>query len=240
MQVVLSSVSKSYGSGPARVSALRSVSIDVGDGDFLCLWGPSGSGKSTLLNLLGLLDSLDEGRYRFDDRDVSKLSQRERSEFRNKHMGFVFQSFNLIPVLSAVENVMFPLQVRGVSDTKARKAALTYLDRVGLSEEAHRLPEQLSGGQRQRVAIARALVGEPSLVLADEPTANLDSETSTQILELMRALNRDSATTFVLATHDLEVKPYASRHIYLRDGRLQDAPQAAAGPGSTSGFRAAQ
>lgn len=220
MSLKLSGIAKAYGTHEAKVIALDRIDLMVEQGEFLCIWGASGSGKSTLLNILGLLDVADSGEYMLSGTDVAKLSERQRTKLRSEKIGFIFQGFNLIPVLSAVENVMFPLQVQGLRDKYAREKALEFLDLVGLSTERDRRPDKMSGGQRQRVAIARALVTEPELVLADEPTASLDSATSASILDLMRRLNRERKTTFIFSTHDSDLLPYASRNVSIRDGRI--------------------
>lgn len=220
MSLKLSSIAKSYGKNEAKVIALDRINLIVEQGEFLCIWGASGSGKSTLLNILGLLDVADSGEYLLSGIDVSKIKERQRTRLRSEKIGFIFQGFNLIPVLSAIENVMFPLQVQGRSDKHARAKASEFLDMVGLSAERDRRPDKMSGGQRQRVAIARALVTEPEMVLADEPTASLDSVTSASILDLMRHLNRERKTTFIFSTHDPDLLPYASRNVSIRDGRI--------------------
>ncbi len=225
MSLKLSGIAKAYGAHEAKVIALDRIDLAVEQGEFLCIWGASGSGKSTLLNILGLLDVADSGEYLLSGTDVAKLSERQRTKLRSEKIGFIFQGFNLIPVLSAVENVMFPLQVQGRSDKHARARALEFLDMVGLSAERDRRPDKMSGGQRQRVAIARALVTEPEMVLADEPTASLDSATSANILDLMRRLNRERKTTFIFSTHDSDLLSYASRNVSIRDGRIVDWQQ---------------
>lgn len=220
MSIKLSGITKSYGTQEAGVVALRGVDLEVEQGEFLCIWGASGSGKSTLLNILGLLDVARSGQYHLSGTNVSSLSEKQRTKLRSEKIGFIFQGFNLIPVLSALENVMFPLQVQGCPDKQARQRADEFLDLVGLSAERDRRPDRMSGGQRQRVAIARALVTNPELVLADEPTASLDSATSASILDLMRRLNRERKTTFIFSTHDTDLLPYASRNLSIRDGRI--------------------
>lgn len=220
MGIQLSSIVKSYGTQEALVTALRGIDLEVQDGEFLCIWGSSGSGKSTLLNILGLLDVASSGKYILSGQDVSELSDVERTRLRSEKIGFIFQGFNLIPVLSAVENVMFPLQVQGVPNQEARARAKDFLALTGLANEFERRPDRMSGGQRQRVAIARALVANPQLVLADEPTASLDSQTSASILDLMRSINRERKTTFIFSTHDPDLLPYASRNLSIRDGQI--------------------
>jgi putative ABC transport system ATP-binding protein len=184
------------------------------------VWGASGSGKSTLLNLIGLLDRADLGTVRIDGTDCATLGETEAARFRNATIGFVFQGFNLVPVLSALENVMMPLQIAGVAATEGKARALRMLADVGLEQQARKLPDEMSGGQRQRVAIARALVNDPKLVLADEPTANLDSVTAESVIGLMRKMNIEKGVTFVFSTHDARLLGYAGRRLELSDGRI--------------------
>ncbi len=220
-QIELRGVTRTYGEGKALVRALDAVDLVIGEGDFLALAGPSGSGKTTLLNVVGSIDAPTHGQILFEGTDLGALSNRERTRFRSQRVGFIFQDFNLIPVLDARENVELPLQLLGgKSRGERRDASRAILEEVGLGELAHRLPRELSGGQQQRVAIARALVKRPGVVLADEPTANLDSATARDILDLMRALNRSLGTTFVFSTHDPMVMDYARRLVRLRDGRV--------------------
>ena len=222
-QIELRDVTRTYGVGEALVKALDAVDLDIVPGEFLALAGPSGSGKTTLLNVIGSIDAPTGGRIVFEGTDLGALSNRERTHFRNLRIGFIFQDFNLIPVLSARENVELPLQLQGgKSRSERRRASSAMLEEVGLGELAHRLPRELSGGQQQRVAIARALIKRPGVVLADEPTANLDSTTASEILDLMRSLNRSLGTTFVFSTHDPMVMDHARRLVRLRDGRVVD------------------
>jgi putative ABC transport system ATP-binding protein len=217
-------LSKEYPMGQAVVQALRGVSFEVQAGAFAALMGPSGSGKSTLMHLLGCLDSPTNGRYRLNGRDVSHLSRRARAEVRNRHIGFVFQSFNLLPRLSTLENVMLPLQYRRQPDGETRsdkELAEMALSQVALSDRTGHKPTELSGGQRQRVAIARALVTNPALILADEPTGNLDSRTGADILDLLAALN-DDGRTIILVTHDAQVAARAQRVLRMQDGLIVD------------------
>lgn len=212
---------KNYALGSTVVQAVRGVSFDIAKGDFLSVVGPSGSGKTTLLNVIGCIDTATAGSVLVAGQDVTTLSDRARTELRLHRIGFIFQSFNLIPVLDVLENVEFPLLLmKGVSRKEARDRASELVSAVGLGEHVRHRPGELSGGQRQRVAIARALVTRPDLVLADEPTANLDSATGEQILELMAGLNRDRGTTFVFSTHDPQVLEYAKRVVRMRDGHL--------------------
>ena len=207
--------------GETSIDALHSVSLDIHAGEFLAVWGPSGSGKSTLMNIIGLIDAPTEGEVCFEEQDTRRLADDALTDFRARKIGFVFQNFNLVPVLSALENVMLPLQIRGVAEGKARQSAAAVLRDVGLERFANSLPDKLSGGQRQRVAIARALVVEPKLVIADEPTANLDSENSRMVVDLMRQMNRARQVTFVFTTHDPRLLDHVDRKILLRDGRIE-------------------
>ncbi|MFZ3018848.1 MAG: ABC transporter ATP-binding protein [Gallionella sp.] len=207
--------------GETSIDALNSVSLDIHAGEFLAVWGPSGSGKSTLMNIIGLIDSPTEGEVSFDGQDTHLLADDDLTDFRGQKIGFVFQNFNLVPVLSALENVMLPLQIQGEADHAARKRAATALVDVGLERFMNSLPDKLSGGQRQRVAIARALAVNPKLVIADEPTANLDSENSRMVVELMREMNRAKGVTFVFTTHDPRLLEHVDRKILLRDGNIE-------------------
>ena len=219
-RVAVRDVSKTYRLGKVTVAALDGVSLAVKAGEFLAVAGPSGSGKTTLLNLIGCLDTPTSGQVAIDGEAISGLSPGRRADLRARKLGFVFQTFNLIPVLTAWENVEYPLLLqRGRGDVAARVRAA--LEHVGLADRARHRPPELSGGQQQRVAIARALVTEPALVLADEPTANLDSRTGHEIIELMRRLNRERGTTFVFSTHDPRIVNVADRVLEICDGRLQ-------------------
>lgn len=215
------SVSRSYRLGAALVPAIRDVSLEIRPGEFVAIQGPSGSGKTTLLNLLGLLDAPDAGEIRVEEREASDLSENAKSDLRRDRFGFVFQTFNLIAVLSAEENVAYPVALAGKAAPERRARARELLAAVGLTEKAGVRPDLLSGGQRQRVAIARALANRPAVVFADEPTANLDSKTADEILELMRALNEDSGVAFLFATHDPRVVARARRVVSLTDGRVE-------------------
>jgi putative ABC transport system ATP-binding protein len=206
--------------GETAIEALNGISLDIHAGEFLAVWGPSGSGKSTLMNIIGLIDTPSAGSVNFDGQDTHLLSDDALTEFRSHKLGFVFQNFNLVPVLSALENVMLPLQIRGAAEGEARARAAAVLADVGLERFMASLPDKLSGGQRQRVAIARALVVEPRLVIADEPTANLDSENSRMVVELMREMNRARKVTFVFTTHDPRLLEHVDRKILLRDGSI--------------------
>ncbi len=213
-------VYKVYKTGETEVQALGGVNLRIEKGEFLSLAGPSGSGKTTLLNLLGCVDSVDQGSILIDGKEVSALSREEKTLFRRDKLGFIFQSYNLLPVLSALENVAFSLELLGIPPKEVKERSHEALGEVGLGGMENRRPSQLSGGQQQRVAIARALVKKPLIVLADEPTANLDSETGEGVLKLMKEMNRRHGTTFVFSTHDRMVMDYASRLIRIQDGRI--------------------
>jgi putative ABC transport system ATP-binding protein len=213
-------LTREYEQGAFKVHALRGVDLDVERGEFTALMGPSGSGKTTLLNLIGGLDAPTAGEAVVDGKDLAKLSDRERSDLRRERLGFIFQAYNLIPVLTAVENTEFVLMMQGVAARERREKALATLAELGLQGLEHRRPNQLSGGQQQRVAVARAIVSEPALVLADEPTANLDSQTGHDLIELMRHLNEVHGVTFVFATHDPKVMEAARRVVHMEDGRI--------------------
>lgn len=212
------SLSKTYEQGKVTVRALSDVNLSVAAGGFVALAGPSGSGKTTLLNLIGGLDRPDAGRIRVDGRDYSRLTSGEMAELRLRRIGFVFQAYNLIPVLSAVENVEYVMLLQGVTAAERHRRAHRILDDVGLAGKYDRRPAELSGGQQQRVAVARAIVSGPAIVLADEPTANLDSKTGERLLELMLRMNQVHQVTFVFSTHDRMVMDYARRIILIRDG----------------------
>ncbi len=213
-------VKKNYRSGDLHVEALKGIDLEVDDGEMVAIMGQSGSGKTTLLNCLAGLDTIDEGDIFIRGANLRDLSDSERTSYRAQHMGFIFQEFNLLPVLTAVENVELPMLVSKVPSKKARKRALEMLDMVGLSDRARHRPAELSGGQRQRVTVARALTNDPAIVWADEPTGNLDSETATEIMDLLGRLNKENGQTFVVVTHALEVGQRADRIIKMRDGRI--------------------
>ncbi len=215
-------VTKNYQLGETEVQALRGVDLSIDKGEFVAVWGPSGSGKTTLMNLIGAIDEPSEGKVFIKEQDVAQLSDNRRTELRNRSIGFIFQGFNLVPVLSALENVMLPLQINSHTTSRARKKALLRLDEVGLSDFVHHRPDKMSGGQRQRVAIARALVTEPSLVIADEPTANLDTDTSRKIIQLMGELNDRSNTTFIFSTHDQRILDRVKRLVRIEDGKIKE------------------
>ncbi|HSJ47663.1 MAG TPA: ABC transporter ATP-binding protein [Gammaproteobacteria bacterium] len=214
-------VSKDYALGEQRVQALRETSLDVEEGEFLAIAGPSGSGKSTLLNLIGCIDNPSTGHILIDGEDVAGKTPDELADLRARKIGFVFQTFNLLPVLSAAENVEYPLLQFRFDKARRRARVQRYLELVGVGEYATHRPNQLSGGQRQRVAIARALIARPAIVLADEPTANLDHKTGTSILELMHTINREKGTTFIFSTHDPKVMEMADRVVQIEDGMLR-------------------
>src|SRR5438067_566222 len=213
-------VKKIYRSGQLRVEALRSIDLEVAQGEMIAIMGPSGCGKTTLLNCLAGLDTIDEGDIFIQGDNLRDLTDNQRTSYRARRMGFVFQDFNLLPMLTAVENVELPMLVSKVPSRKARKRALEVLDMVGLSDRAQHRPAELSGGQRQRVTIARALTNDPAIVWADEPTGNLDSETAQDILDLLYRLNREHGQTLVVVTHDREVGKLANRIITMRDGQI--------------------
>jgi len=218
--VTLRNASRRFMLGETRIDAVQNITLNIREGEFLAVWGPSGSGKSTLMNLIGLIDAPSAGEVIFDGQDTRLLTDDELTDFRAQKIGFVFQNFNLVPVLSALENVMLSLQIQGIAEATAQQRAQAMLLEVGLERFLHALPDKLSGGQRQRVAIARALVTEPRLVIADEPTANLDSENSHMVVELMRKMNRTRRVTFVFTTHDPRLLEHVDRKILLRDGQI--------------------
>ena len=220
--LVASGVRKVYRTGAESVEALRDLDVGVQRGDFVAVMGPSGSGKTTLLNCLSGLDEIDSGEVLVDGKDIHKMSDASRSRFRAEKMGFIFQSFNLIPVFTAAENVELPLLLAGVATAEARRRAEATLERVGLGHRKDHRPSELSGGEQQRVTIARALAGNPSIVWADEPTGNLDSETAAAIMDLLTQLNRDGLT-LVLVTHDAGIGRMARRLIRMRDGAIESS-----------------
>jgi putative ABC transport system ATP-binding protein len=219
--IELAGVKRDFALGQTRVPALRGIDLAIGRGELVAIWGPSGSGKSTLMNLIGLIDRPTAGALRLGGRDTAAMPDDELADLRNRGIGFVFQGFNLVPVLSALENVMLPLQIGGAAAGAARTRATALLEQVGLAAFAPALPDRLSGGQRQRVAIARALVAQPHLVIADEPTANLDSDNADHVVGLMRELNRATGVTFVFTTHDPRLLAQVPRRILLKDGRIE-------------------
>lgn len=219
--IKIEALHKTYSLDGVSVYALRGVDLTLLQGEYLAIMGPSGSGKSTLMNIIGCLDIADQGHYWLNGQDVTQLNSDELADIRNKELGFVFQNFNLLARTSALENVETPLIYAGVSKRERRRRAQEMLERMGLGERLYHLPNQLSGGQQQRVAIARALVTQPSLLLADEPTGNMDTKTSAEIMTLLDQLNKDEGLTIMLITHDPEVATRAHRHVILRDGLLE-------------------
>ena len=220
--IEMQDVIRFYKIGEVETYALRGVDLTIEDGEFTAIVGPSGSGKTTMLQLMGCLDRPSGGAVRFMEQDVSKLNANKRADLRKGMIGFVFQFFALIPGLTAYENVELPLLLTGAKKAKRQERVNELLDTVGLSARAGHRPDQMSGGEQQRVAIARALSTQPALVLADEPTANLDTENGRQVMEIMQRLNADTGTTFVFATHDPRVIPYARRIVELRDGKVTE------------------
>ncbi len=239
--IVCQDLCKTFAQGEERITGLDRVSLSIDAGELLCLSGPSGSGKTTLLNALGGLDTPDSGSISLAGRRIDQLSRGALADLRLREIGFVFQAYNLIPVLSARENVEFVMQVQGIPAGARHQRAAAVLAEVGLAGLEDRRPADMSGGQQQRVAVARAIASEPRLVLADEPTANLDSHSATQLMDLFQALNRDRGVTFVLATHDPRVMAYARRLIRMEDGRViedvaqQPSPSAGRPPAGGAG-----
>ncbi|MBG9801593.1 macrolide ABC transporter ATP-binding protein [Brevibacillus laterosporus] len=220
-ELTVRDVNHFYKAGKFQVPVLHDINLHIGKSEFISLCGTSGSGKSTLLNLMAGLTRPEQGTIHVNGEEISKFNENQLCLFRRRCLGFVFQSFNLLPNLTAVENVELPLVFSGVSPRVRREKAIAILNQVGLEKREHHKPNELSGGQQQRVSIARALVNEPGIVLADEPTGNLDTATEEEILQLMRQMNRESGTTFVIVTHDQEVASQSDRTIFLRDGYIQ-------------------
>ncbi len=219
-QVSIDNLSKVYNEGDRSRAVLDGVTLDIYEGEFFVLLGKSGSGKSTLLNLIAAIDHPDQGSIRINGTDITHLGEREQTLFRRDQIGIVFQFFNLIPTLTVLENVTLPYELRGMSRAESQQKAVVLLERVGLADRLDDFPDKLSGGEQQRVAIARALVHEPALVLADEPTGNLDEDTGEQVLELLLELTREAGKTLIMATHSPEIVPFADRVARIHDGQL--------------------
>ncbi|MGC8780320.1 MAG: ABC transporter ATP-binding protein [Anaerolineae bacterium] len=220
--IELENITKTYRVGAVETRALNGITLDFAAGEFTALVGPSGSGKTTLLQIIGCLDRPDSGAVRINGQDVTRLNANRRADLRREKIGFIFQFFALVPVLTAYENVELPLLLSGVPAAERRQRVLALLERVGLSDRLHHRPDQMSGGEQQRVAIARALAPRPLLVLADEPTANLDTANGRQAMEIMKRLNEQTGTAFIFATHDPRVMAFARRVVKLQDGRVVD------------------
>lgn len=219
--IELKNIYKIYEMAGETLTALEDISLSINQGDFTSIMGPSGSGKSTLMNVVGLLDSFDRGEYILNGQNIGEYSEKELAGIRNKEIGFVFQSFNLMPRMSVLENVMLPLVYAGVSFSDRKERAMEALEKVGLGNRVNHRPNEISGGQKQRVAIARSIVNKPAVVLADEPTGNLDSTTAEEIIRIFQELNRDGAT-IIMVTHEREVAEYTKKIVHLRDGKLMD------------------
>ncbi|PTQ88423.1 ABC transporter ATP-binding protein [Agitococcus lubricus] len=218
--LVIEQLNRIYGSGDTQSHILKNISFSVAQGEFSALIGQSGSGKSTLLNQIGLLEQASSGSIRLAGQYTENLQDNERTALRNQTLGFVFQFHHLISAFNAIENVMMPMKIRGIPEAQLKKRAFYLLDKVGLAEQAYRFPQQLSGGQQQRVAIVRALMAQPLLVLADEPTGNLDSQTADQIFALLRTINQEDGTSFLIVTHDMQLAKRCDRQLVLKDGYL--------------------
>jgi putative ABC transport system ATP-binding protein len=236
--LTMQNITKTYRTDTVETHALRDLTVEVDDGDFVAVTGPSGSGKTTFLNVAGLLETFDSGSLRIEGRDVSRLSDDERSRMRNQKIGFIFQSFNLIPELDVFDNVDVPLRYRRLKGAERHKRITSALELVGLSSRAKHLPAQLSGGQQQRAALARAIAAEPKFLLADEPTGNLDTVMARQVLDLLEQINR-MGTTIIMVTHDPELAQRARRRVHLVDGQLSSIEDAGPKPTSAGAAHAA-
>lgn len=225
----MTDVKKVFRTDLVETHALRDFNLHVGEGDFVAVTGPSGSGKTTFLNIAGLLETFNGGTYQLDGQDVSNLNDKKRSQLRNEKIGFIFQSFNLIPDLNLFDNVDVPLRYRGFNSAERKKRIENSLEMVGLAQRMKHLPSQLSGGQQQRVAIARALAGEPRFLLADEPTGNLDTQMAHSVMELLKSIN-DAGTTIIMVTHDGDLAKQANRNIFVRDGKVSELSDVEAAP----------
>lgn len=219
--IELKDVVKTYQMGENTVTALDNVSVDIDAGEFIIIMGPSGSGKSTLMNMIGCLDTPTEGSLTLRKNDVEELHEDELARIRGKTIGFIFQQFNLIPSLTALENVALPLTFQDTSKIDQERIATKYLGEVGLGDRLHHLPSELSGGQQQRVAIARSLVNDPPIILADEPTGNLDTDTGQKIIDLLQRLNKEEKKTIIIVTHDVKMEDLGTRQLHLQDGKIQ-------------------
>lgn len=218
--IQFSKVSREFEVGDERVRALRDIDLEIRDGEYAAIMGPSGSGKSTMLNILGLLDRADQGQYFLDNQDTTELTEKKRAALRRQHFGFVFQSFHLVPRMTAAQNVELPLNLDGVSPRERRQRVRDALDAMGLSDRARHRPSQLSGGQRQRVAIARAMIMQPGVLLADEPTGNLDSTSGQEVIQALEALNQ-RGITLIIITHNPVIGERANRRIHMQDGAIE-------------------
>jgi len=219
--ISLRNVSKTYRMGEVNVLALKGVNLDIEKGEFLAISGPSGSGKSTMMNLVGCLDIATEGEIFLDGKNIELVAESNLAQIRGQKIGFVFQQFNLIPTLTAMENIMLPLDFQDADNSQTRKKAIELLHMVDLADRANHLPTQLSGGQMQRVAIARALAVNPEIILADEPTGNLDSKTGQFIIDFLRKIHREDSKTIIMVTHDMHLTKHADRIVYLKDGQIE-------------------
>jgi putative ABC transport system ATP-binding protein len=218
--IELKNISKKYKTNSVETIALRNFSLIIHEEEFLAIMGPSGSGKTTLLNILGCMDTFDEGQYLFHNTNIKALSHKELAKFRNEHVGFIFQSYNLINDLTVFENIELPLGLAGIQKSVRRKRVLDLVERVGLSDKINRFPKQLSGGQQQRVAIARALANNPKMILADEPTGNLDSNNGQEIMKVLSELNQQGIA-IILVTHDKSISSYAKKCLFIKDGKIE-------------------